>query len=667
MVPSARRTGANTLSDSRRDAPDIDTTRKDARQHMMAIRFDRRRAAAVHDLVMAAASFVLSLYLRLGDEFWNQTQGFLWEGTVIFTVVSGAVFSGMHLYRGVWRYASINDLMAIAKAATIIMLVFLLGMFLLTRLDAMPRSTLAINWLVLVLLLGGPRLAYRLLKDGNLTGIADPTFDQRVPVVLIGAGDMAELFLREMQRPGQRYRVVGLVDDDPRATGRHIHGVPVLGTPDTLDDQLRKLRRKGHPPRRLLISDPHADGATVGRLLETADAHGMTLARLPRLTDFRAEGGAKLEIKPVAIEDLLGRPQVRLDRDAMARLIGGRCILVTGAGGTIGGELTRQVVGYGPKRVVLLDNAEFNLYQIDQEIAARAAGLSRRAVLGDVRDSGRLRQLFAQESPDLVLHAAAIKHVPIAETNICESVLTNVIGTRNVAAASRAAGVAAMLLISTDKAVNPSSVMGATKRLAESYCQALDGVADTETRFVTVRFGNVLGSTGSVVPLFQKQLAAGGPLTVTHPEMTRYFMTTREAVELVLQATAMGLGGAGHGRGIFVLEMGAPLRIDDLARQMIRLAGLRPGVDVGISYVGLRPGEKLHEQLFHESETLQPTPHESIRFATPRAADAELLERRLEELEAHARHRRVDAALGLLTLLVPEYHRGDDEPVSAVQ
>ena len=339
----------------------------------------------------------------------------------------------------------------------------------------------------------------------------------------------------------------------------------------------------------------------MAALLDKADALGVTLARLPRMTDFRAAASGRVELRPIAIEDLLGRPQQVLDRAAMERLIRGRRVLVTGAGGTIGGELARQIAALGPAHLTLLDNTEYALYTIDLEIGERTPDLPRDSVLADVRDRERLRDIVARHAPDLVFHAAALKHVPIVEAHPDEGVLTNAVGTRNVADACRAAGVGAMVLISTDKAVNPATVMGATKRIAESYCQALNLAREAgrdvgPTRFITVRFGNVLGSTGSVVPLFTRQLAQGGPLTVTHPEMTRYFMTVREAVELVLEASALGTAGGpaenSGGSAIFVLDMGEPVRIMDLAQQMIRLAGLTPGDDIEIRITGLRPGRE---------------------------------------------------------------------------
>jgi O-antigen biosynthesis protein WbqV len=454
--------------------------------------------------------------------------------------------------------------------------------------------------------------------------------------------------------------VVGLVAVSARRVGRDVAGVPVLGTMAELPQVIERLERRGQRPRRLIIAADGVDGAAVRHLLDIADRLAIPLARLPRLTDFRdapKDGAARIE--PVAIEDLLGRPQAVLDRDSMRRLIEGRRVLVTGAGGTIGAELVRQVAALGPRRLSLFDSSEYQLYSIDREILESHPDLPREAVIGDVRDPLRVDEAIARARPELVFHAAALKHVPIVEAYPVEGVLTNTIGTRNVAEACRRHGVGAMVLVSTDKAVNPGNVMGAAKRVAEMICQALD-VAEAEragTRYVTVRFGNVLGSTGSVVPLFQRQLARGGPLTVTHPEITRFFMTVREAVELVLQAAALAHENPERGR-IFVLDMGEPVKIVDLARQMIRLAGLKPDEDVRIEFIGLRPGEKLHEELFYADETLAPTRIASIRLASVRSLDAAALAPSLDALAEAARAHRSERVLEILRRLVPEYGSG---------
>src|SRR5215471_16727610 len=617
---------------------------------------------------MAALSLAAALYLRLGGDVIDYRPQLTATYIVGFALIAAIVFLFTGLYRGIWRYASLPDLFNIARAVTLTVAIFVPVMFVLTRLDALPRSTLLIDWFVLIALLGAPRLAYRLFKDRGLDHIFERAKHPSVPVLLISTKDGADTFIREMTRdPRAVYRVVGVLADTPSRVGREIYRVPILGTIDALEDVVEQLDRRGRRPQKLIVTAQNFPGAQVRALLERADALAIPLARLPRLTDFRRNlDDAERIIEPIALEDLLGRSQAVLDRDGMARLIAGRRVLVTGAGGTIGAELARQIAAFAPSRLVLLDNGELALYTIDAELRERFPGLVQLPLLRDVRERRQVEEVVAAERPEIVFHAAALKHLPMVEANPIEGVLTNIVGSRNVAEAARAFGALLVVMISTDKAVNPTSVMGATKRVAESFCQALDlhearrhSPLSHGIRYVTVRFGNVLGSTGSVVPLFQRQLAAGGPLTVTHPEVTRFFMTVREAVELVLQASALSPeSAAADPRGkIFVLDMGEPVKIVDLAHQLIRLAGLRPGRDIGIEFIGLRPGEKLHEELFHPAEPLVPTANPAIRLAAPRTADYAMLARSVDELEQHARLRREDRVLELLERLVPEYRR----------
>jgi FlaA1/EpsC-like NDP-sugar epimerase len=590
-------------------------------------------------------------------------------------LIAAVVFLLTGLYRGIWRYASLPDLFNITRAVSLTVLVFLPVMFVLTRLQALPRSTLLIDWFVLIALLGGPRLAYRLFKDRGLDHVLERVKHPSVPVLLISAKDGADTFIREMRRdPRAVYRVVGVLADTPSRVGREIYRVPVLGTINSLEEVIERLDRRGNRPQKLIITAQNLSGDQVRRLLDRADALAIPLARLPKLTDFQRNlDNPERALEPIALEDLLGRPQAILDRDGMARLIRGRRILVTGAGGTIGAELARQITAFAPARLALLDNSEFALYGIETELHERFPGLVPTPLLRDVRERAQVDEVLAAERPDIVFHAAALKHLPMVEANPVEGVLTNVIGSRNVAEAARAFGASLVVMISTDKAVNPTSVMGATKRVAESFCQALDlyegrrrAPLGEGTHYVTVRFGNVLGSTGSVVPLFARQLAGGGPLTVTDPEVTRFFMTVREAIELVLQASALSpAGAAADARGkIFVLDMGEPVRIVDLAHQMIRLAGLRPGRDIAIEFIGLRPGEKLHEELFHAAEPLMPTENPAIRLAGPRTADYAMLARSIDELEENARARREERVLQIIERLVPEYRRSAPGPRS---
>ncbi len=618
----------------------------------------RANVAFLHDVAWAALSLSIALWLRAGD--LTPYASFLAVATPVFTALAAVIFHATGLYRGVWRYASIRDLIAISKATALSISISIPVLFVITRLDGVPRSLPLLQALVLLASLGGPRFLYRILKDHRQQA-RHRADGRQVPVLLVGADDPADTFIRHCARnPGAGYHVVGIVGKDGGRVGRHIHGVEVLGTLADADDVLSRLDRIGRKPQRLLLSPDLVEGEVVRRLLEVANAHGITMARLPRLTDFH-EAQEKVQVRPIAVEDLLGRPQVVLDRQGPLTLVSGRRVLITGAGGSIGSELVRQIAALRPSRLVLVEASEFALYTIDMEVAERFPAIDRRAVIANVRDRATIDALFAEERPEVVFHAAALKHVPLVEANPVEGILTNALGSRNVAEACVAAGVRAMVMISTDKAVNPTNIMGATKRMAETFCQALD-LAQTGTCFVTVRFGNVLGSTGSVVPRFQAQLAAGGPITVTHPEMERYFMTIREAVELVLQASALGVLEH-HDQGkIYVLDMGKPVKIVDLARQMIRLAGLRPDEDVKIAFTGLRPGEKLFEEIFHGAEAPVPTARDGVLLASPRQVRLDDIQRGFRELEDACHRRDEGAALAVVQTVVPEFNRMVPEP-----
>jgi O-antigen biosynthesis protein WbqV len=626
----------------------------------MPFDFTRLRRSYVvyaHDILMAGASFVLALYLRLGAEAVGvSSRELVVEGTILFTITCAAVFWFMGLYKGVWRYASTNDLVSIARSATLAVLIFLGAMFIWARLEDLPRSVPLIAWFVLIMLLGGPRFIYRMFKDRGLDFAGVPEGHRLVPVLLVGS-DGAALFIRSLAHSGgDVYRVVGIVSDQERRIGQQIHGVDVLGTIDDIPAAVQRLAARGDRPERMILTR-EMDGARVRRLLDVASETGMTLGRMPKLTDFKEGATDRVEVRPVAIEDLLGRPQTALDRFAMRALIEGRRVMITGAGGSIGGELVRQISDFGPAAVALVDYSEFNLYTIERELGERHPDCKRIAVMADVRDARRVREVVADFKPELLFHAAAFKHVPLVEANPLEGLCTNVMGTVHVADACRENGVQVMVMISTDKAVNPTSVMGASKRIAERYCQSLDARPEVGTRYVTVRFGNVLGSTGSVVPLFQRQLALGGPLTVTHPDMTRYFMTVGEAVQLILQASALGHADRENAGKIFVLDMGEPVKILDLARQMIRLAGRQPDKDIKIEFVGIRPGEKLFEELLHTAEPPVPTRCQGILLAAPRGADndPEALPQALSALEKACAKGDEAEALRVMRHLVPEF------------
>jgi O-antigen biosynthesis protein WbqV len=546
-----------------------------------------------------------------------------------------------------WRYISLRDLGVIAGAAVVtaaMLFLLLVGAGLSVPSAAFP----VVLALVLTVFLTAPKLAYRLARQPSLVVEASRT------AILVGTGEAAELFLQAHAQGAADYRVAGLISLSARHTGRRLLGLDVLGG---VEDAAAVLGRLAVKPDMLIITVPDLTGDTLAKLLAAAAGAGVRVLRAPSLT-LLAPADQKLDLQPIAIEDLLNRRQVSLDRAGMAALIEGKRVLVTGAGGSIGSELARQVAGFKPAEIMLLESSEFALWQIDLEFSESFAGVKRRAVLADVRDAGLMASLCADFKPELVFHAAALKHVPLVEANPLEGLRTNALGTKAVADAAAAAGAALMVVISTDKAVNPSSVMGASKRLAEMYAQGLDVAArraGAGMRCVTVRFGNVLGSTGSVVPLFRRQLAQGGPLTVTHPDMQRYFMTVREAVGLVLQASVVGSGPAAiPDGGIFVLDMGAPIKIVDLAREMIRLAGLRPGADIEIRYTGLRPGEKLCEELFHGAEKPVPTDYEGLLMASPRQPDMAMVNAALAEIAAAPD---AAAALAVLGRMVPEFTR----------
>ncbi len=606
-----------------------------------------------HDIFMAGLSFILALYLRVGNDIFAYSDLVL-VGVPTIAVLASVVFYIMGLYRGIWRYASMRDLIAITKSTSLLILIFSLLMFFATRLEDYPRSAPLINWFVLMALLGGPRFIYRLIKDRRFDIPHMSVTTKTIPSLLIGASDGAELFLRAIERnPSIPYLPVGLVAEKKSRTGLDIHGVPVLGTVDDLQDIIATLEKENHKPQRLILTKDDWTGERVRDLYDLSERLGIPLSRLPKLTDLKSGTADTIEVRPIDVEDLLGRPQKALDKSLPKTLINKKRVLVTGAGGSIGSELVRQICSFEPSEILLIEASEYALYTIDMEISRSYPQLKRQALICNIRDVSRLNQIFADNKPELVFHAAALKHVPLVEENPLEGILTNAIGTRNVADACATHGVETMVQISTDKAVNPTNIMGATKRIAEMYAQALD-LKKMGCRYVTVRFGNVLGSTGSVVPLFQKQLNAGGPLTVTHKDMNRYFMTVREAVELVLQASVLAKRDQKLDGKICVLDMGQPVKILHLAEQMIKLSGLEPYKDIQIEITGLRPGEKLFEEIFHGDEPPTPSSLEGVLIATPRVRNADELTQALSLLESACCDKDGQNALAQVKTLVPE-------------
>ncbi len=611
------------------------------------------------DAALAAAAVPLARWLSNpgGDPFS--------PGWPIFWGAAALLIAGLpfRLSTQYWRFATISDLVGVGAASVAATALFVIGLVAGAGMAPPSPAYPALHLMSLALLLTLPRIGYRMMQ-GEQT--ADSLSQ---PVLLVGAGEGADLFLTALSAErAPPFHVVGLLSLGQAQTGRRIHGIPILGAVDDAETILARLRDEDRLPTSLVLTEHDLPGPVLARLMQAADREGLRMARAPRPTALDTEGGSSnLDLRPVVIEDLLNRAQWKLDREGMARLVAGKRVLITGAGGTIGSELVRQVAALGPDLLVLLDNGEYALWQIEQELG-QLGSFRRRIVIADIRDAGRIQAVMEDVRPDLVFHAAALKHVPMVERNPGEGLLTNAAGTRNVADAARAVGASAMVLISTDKAVNPTSVMGAAKRLAEMYCQSIDIEARARggMRCITVRFGNVLGSTGSVVPLFQRQLARGGPLTVTHPDMERYFMTVREAVGLVLQASVVGCDRHIQDGGIFVLDMGEPVKIVDLARQMIRLAGLRPEDDVKIVFTGLRPGEKLFEEMFHGREPPTPTDFPGLLMAAPRTADPAIVGRAIDEIAAACKADNVPKALAILGRMVPEFdHNADGSAGSA--
>ena len=558
----------------------------------------RTLAAFAHDLVAAVLAWMLAFALRFNFDIPPEFYASAWQSLLWVLPLFGALFFAFGLYRGLWRFASLSDLQhLVAAVLTGALLTTAAVVFL--GLGPIPRSVLVLHPLLLALAMGGSRFAYRSWKEHRLYG---PTKMRGQPVLVLGAGEAADSLLREMNRSGLWY-AVALVDDNPSKVGRRLRGLPVFGPLARVGEVAEKYGVK-----HVIMAMPGAKSSERRSAAEHAAEAGLTVMTMPSYDDLLAGRLSVSNIRRVELEDLLGRESVSLDDAGLHELLTGRVVMVSGAGGSIGSELCRQIAKFAPSRLVLFESSEFSLYRIDEELAQSFPGVLISAWAGDVRDTERVEEVLMAEKPAVIFHAAAYKHVPLMEHgNAWQAVRTNALGTLTLARAARAAGVDKFVLISTDKAVNPTNVMGASKRLAERLCRAQQATAGT--RFVTVRFGNVLGSNGSVIPKFREQIARGGPVTVTHPDIVRYFMTIPEAAQLVLQAGWMGQGGE-----IFVLDMGEPVKIVDLARDMIRLSGFSEE-DIHLEFTGLRPGEKLYEELLADDEATLPTLHPKLRIA----------------------------------------------------
>ncbi len=553
----------------------------------------------LYDSVAAAISYPLALWIRYGHleiEKWSISD-VLWKVLILAFVIKIFSFMAFKIYRGIWSFSSIPDLFLVIKTASVAMLGFIAITFLWIRLEGVPRSSFIIDWILLVMLLGGGRLTYRVWREKSRVNRGNKT-------ILVGAGSAAEQLIREVRRnKSSEIQIVAIVDDDKEKLKRTLHGISVRGSTKDIE---RIAER--YDVSQVIIAIPSATSKEIRRINDLCVELGLKVQTLPSLADI-VDGKVQFsQLRPVKVEDLLGRDPVSLDLESLTEMLTEKVILVTGAGGSIGSELCNQILKFRPKQLILFEICELFIYQTEYKLKQSYPEVDIIPVVGDVTNPRRVKEIFNKHKPEIVFHAAAYKHVPMMESNATQAISNNVGGSYNVTHNAIEAGVKKFVLISTDKAVNPTNIMGASKRVAEIVCTEAQKTG--ETQFITLRFGNVLGSAGSVIPRFMDQIKAGGPVTVTHPEITRFFMSIPEATQLVLQAGARGKGGE-----IYVLDMGEPVKIIDLAKDLIKLSG----ADVEIAFTGLRPGEKLYEELLVDSENTLPTAHEKVRVAQVRS------------------------------------------------
>ncbi|MBT1070599.1 polysaccharide biosynthesis protein [Geobacter chapellei] len=600
----------------------------------------RRLIVFLSDMLLITFSLCLAFLLRFDFTIPPQQLDLFWECLVVVMLVKPLVFLVTGFYNSLWRYASVQDALEIFKAVTLSSILSVSAILFLRQFTPIPRSVFLLDWFLLAALLSASRLVWRVYREIYVTGHRG----EGPATLIVGAGEAGSLLLKEIRRQSRAdYNVLGFVDDDPEKKGMKLHGIRVLGT----TKQLKSLI-VANEIEEVVIAMPSADGQTIRSIIDNCKNANVTFKTLPSIGELINGKLTISQIKNVEIEDLLGRDPVVLDRELIGGYLTGKRVLITGAGGSIGSEICRQVAKFKPEKLILLEQAETALYEIEKELVARFPELRILPLMADVRDREKVFAAFDAFVPEVVFHAAAYKHVPMMEYNPSQAVLNNIFGSRNVADAAHACKIRNMVMISTDKAVNPTNVMGASKRAAEIYIQALSRLSGT--KFTTVRFGNVLGSNGSVIPLFKDQIAKGGPVTVTDKRIIRYFMTIPEATQLVLQAGSMSSGSE-----ILVLDMGDPVRIVDLAEELIRLSGLVPYEDIDIVVTGLRPGEKLFEELLIDGEGILPTAHDKIKVLAPVHIELEPVKAVLEKLYDAARTDRIDDLMELLKCLVPEF------------
>ncbi len=608
----------------------------------LIVLYRRTLVVAFHGLLWTTA-LLFAVLLRFEFEIPNAYRVFLPKLLAISLAIRTIVHWRLGLFHGLWRYSGSRDLRLLILAATISSLSYSAA-WAFMRSSTFPRSIFVLDWAFSILVVGGMRFLIRTIREVTIQNTLPNNGAPRRRLLVIGAGDAGEMLMREIVRIyGRRYEPLGFLDDNPSKHGEHIHGVRVIGPIDRVTEvaETQKIDE-------IILAIPSLRGREMRRILEICRPIGAQIRTLPGVANLIDGRVTVTQLAEVNIEDLLGREPVVLDTEELAEFLNDRVAVVTGAGGSIGSELCRQVCRFGPKRLVLIEQAENSLFHIERALRAEFPNVDLVPCIADICDTKRIDAVFAAEKPEVVFHAAAHKHVPLMEANPGEAVKNNVFGTRKLADIADRHGVEKFVMVSTDKAVNPTSVMGVSKRVAEIYVQSLS--QRSRTQFVTVRFGNVLGSAGSVVPLFREQIARGGPITVTHPEMQRYFMTIPEACQLVMQAGAMGGGGE-----IFVLDMGEPVKIVDLARDLIRLSGYEPDQDIEIKFTGVRPGEKLFEEIAVDEENVDKTKHPKIYVGRFRPQALSEVERGLAEL--HRLSNEADGAMikRAFKKVVPEY------------
>ncbi len=601
---------------------------------------NRRIIVFLCDLILIGLSLCFAFLLRFDFSIPQAELRLFWECLMVVVVVKPLLFITIGFYQSMWRYASLQDAIEILKGVTFSSILAVFAVLFLGQFTPIPRSIFVLDWILLFALLASSRLLWRICRETYVVSRSC----EGPRALIVGAGEAGSLLLKEIRRqPHAAYTICGFVDDDPEKKGMKLHGIPVLGSTKQLKPMIIANEIED-----VIIAMPSADGKTLRSIMDSCKNANVTFKTLPSIGELIDGTLTISQIKNVEIEDLLGRDPVVLDRDLICGYLTGKRVLVSGAGGSIGSEICRQVALFGPEKLILLDQAETPLYEIEKELVARFPEVRLLPLVADVRDRDQIMLAFEEFAPEVVFHAAAYKHVPMMEYNPAQAVLNNVFGSRNIADAAHQTKVRNLVMISTDKAVNPTNVMGATKRAAEIYIQALSRVSST--RFTTVRFGNVLGSNGSVIPLFKEQIAKGGPVTVTDKRIIRYFMTIPEATQLVLQAGSMG-----NGSEILVLDMGEPVRIVDLAEELIRLSGLTPYEDIDIVVTGLRPGEKLFEELLIDGEGILPTAHSKIKVLAPVQIDIDPIRQELDLLYDAARSNSVNLLIESLKRLVPEF------------